>query len=354
MASVPPPAGATPRSWIRSLLRVPLFHKLLLANATIVVAGAVAGTALAAALVRARPERPLGELILGLALVGIGVSLLVNAVLLRIALGPVRALESTVARIQAGDDAARVPTSRVADADLERLILAFNDMLDRLALAHDRRRDMARRALAAQEEERKRIARELHDETAQTLAALRVRLEVARRQADPMRRDTALEEIRGALGEAMEGVRRFAHGLRPAALEDAGLSAAIQAHVRRLAEATEVPIEIEAADLRGLLSAPAELALYRILQEAIANAVRHAGAGRIAVRIRREGDTIRGLVSDDGRGFDPAAVMRGGGLGLFGLRERASYIGGAVEIVSRPGAGTRIEITVPLKREGGA
>lgn len=350
--------GTTPdpgsRSWARALLRVPLFYKLLLANAAIVLVGATAGTAFTAALVRARPDRPLGELVLGLSLIGVGLSLLVNAVLLRIALGPVRALETTVARIQAGAEGARVPPSLVADADLERLILAFNDMLDQLTLARNRSRDTARRALEAQEEERKRIARELHDDTAQALAALRVRLEVARRQPDPDQRDRELEQIRTALGEALEGIRRFARGLRPAALEDAGLAAALQAHIRWVGETTTVPIAVELADVRGLLTPEVELALYRILQEAIANAVRHAGAGRITLRLRREGGRVRALVADDGRGFDPGEVLSGGGLGLFGLRERASYVGGTVEIISRPGAGTRIQVTVPLAEDSGA
>ena len=245
---------------MRAVLRVPLFYKILLANAVIVVLGAVVGTAITRDYFRsggAGFSPP--ALVTMLALVGVAVTVLVNALILRVALSPLKLLEDTAARAQAGDLDVRVPSSPVADRELERLSLTFNGMLDSLEAYRQRLREIAARALAAEEEERKRIARELHDDTAQSLAALMLRLRVIRGQQDPQARARMLDELREGLGQALERIRRFARGLRPPSLDELGLVPALEAHVRGLSEAAGIPLRVEADPVEGLLSADAEL-----------------------------------------------------------------------------------------------
>ncbi len=343
--------GGLPR--LQALLRVPLFYKILLANAAIVILGAVIGTALTAEFVRLAPHRSTLELVGLFAAAGVIVSVLVNALILRLALGPLRLLERTAERVQRGELDARAPLSPLADRELERLTRTFNDMLDSLAAYRQRLRDIAARALHAEEEERKRIARELHDETAQSLAALLIRLRLARCADQPGAREALLEEVRQQITVTIEGIRRFARGLRPPALDELGLVPAIEAHARALSEAVGLKVEVEAEPVRGLLSPEAELALYRIVQEALSNVARHSGTAEACVRIARAPGSVIATVEDRGRGFDVTGVARvaGRGLGLFGMRERAEYVGGRVEIESAPGAGTRVCAQIPVVEE---
>ncbi|MBW3628762.1 MAG: sensor histidine kinase [Gemmatimonadetes bacterium] len=338
-----PPSGPA-----LALLRVPLFYKILIANAIIVILGAVLGTAITLHYMRSGGgSTPL--LVALLALGGVGVTVLVNALILRLALTPLKLLEETAASVQGGDLDARVPESALADRQLERLTRTFNAMLDNLESYGQRLREVAARALNAEEEERKRISRELHDDTAQTLAALLIRLRLARGADDPASRDALLDQFRGEIGEALERIRRFARGLRPPALDDLGLVPALESHIRALAESSAVEVRMEAEPLDGVLTGPAELALYRIAQEALSNAVRHSGAHRVAVRLRRGAGAVELSVVDDGVGFDVAATRaEGRGLGLFGMEERAFYVGGSVEIDSAPGKKTELRARVPL------
>ncbi len=346
----PPAAPTAGPPLARVLLRLPLFYKILIANAAIVILGAAVGTALTAEFVRAAPHRSTLELVGLFAAAGVVVSVVVNVVILRLALAPLRLLERTAERVQRGDMDARAPLSPLADPGLERLTGTINGMLDSLAAYRRRLRDVAARALHAEEEERKRIARELHDETAQSLAALLIRLRLARRAGDPEARDALLDEARREIAATIEGVRRFARGLRPPALDELGLVPAIAAHARTLAEAAGLRVEVEADPVDGLLSAQEELALYRIVQEALSNVVRHADTREARVRVERRGGAVVATVEDRGRGFriDEAAAAEGRGLGLFGMRERAAYVGGRVDIESRPGTGTRVRAEVPV------
>jgi two-component system, NarL family, sensor histidine kinase UhpB len=344
------------RDWprpVRTLLRLPLFYKILVANAVIVVIGTVFGATLTQAYLRVEPGYSAVGLIGLLALSGAVVTVLVNAVIVRLALSPLKLLERTAAHVQGGDLDARVPASMLADREMERLSETLNGMLDTLDTYRQRMREVAARAIQAEEEERKRIARELHDDTAQALAVLLIRLRLARGITDPAARDALLEELRVQVSEALERVRRFARGLRPAALEELGLQAALEAHIRTLSESVGLSLKLEAEPYSGDLSPQSEVALYRIVQEALSNAVRHSGADRVVVRLAPEGSVLAASIEDNGRGFDVDAVLNTNeqGLGLFGMRERAAYIGGRVEIRSQLGAGTAVRVLVPLNRE---
>jgi len=339
-----------PRRWARALLRLPLFYKILVANGLLVVVGAIAGTVATAWFVTHEPDHSPLELVLPFALVGTVLSVAVNAAILRLALRPLARLEEAAARVREGDLDARATISHLADDPFTHLTTTFNGMLDSLATSRTQMRDLAARALGAEEEERKRIARELHDETAQTLTAILIQLRLARGAASPEQRDRILDAIRLQVAAAVEGVRRFARGLRPPALDELGLVAAIESHARALEQAVGIRIRILADPVSGALPPEAELALYRIVQEALSNAVRHAQARTATIQVGQQHGRLQASIQDDGRGFDVGLVLGdcGTGLGLCGMRERAGYIGGSLEIHSAPGQGTRIVARVPL------
>jgi two-component system sensor histidine kinase UhpB len=336
----------------RRLLRVPLFYKILLANASIVLIGTIVGTLLTRAVIRASSDVPAGWALL-LATAGVLVTILVNAVILRLALSPLKLLEQTAARVQSGDLDARVPFSALRDRELERLTGTFNAMLDTLDSYRQRLSGIAARALNAEEQERMRIARELHDDTAQSLAALLIRLRLVRSVEDPVVREAAFDEFRSEVADALERIRRFARGLRPPALDELGLVPALESHVRALSESVQVAIKVAAEPIEEMLPRQAELALYRIAQEAISNAVRHAEPDQVLVRIERFPQAVVLTVTDDGRGFDLEEVTssRERGLGLFGMKERAGYVGGQVTIRSQPGIGTEVRAIIPTSEQ---
>jgi two-component system, NarL family, sensor histidine kinase UhpB len=341
------PRRDRPSLW-RWLLGIPLFYKILIANGALVLAGTAGGGLLTTRYAERHPGASLLDLVGGLAIAGILVTILINALILRLALRPLAALERTAERVQSGDARARVAPSPLADRQLDRLTRTFNAMLDAAESNRVRLREVASRALGAAEEERKRIARELHDETAQSLAAILLRMRVLRASADPLETDRLLEELRIQLGEALEGIRRFARGLRPPALDELGLVPAIEAHVRSIRAVSEVSLALEADVLHGDLSAEAELAVYRIVQEALSNVLRHSRARRASVRLTREADRLVIVVEDDGRGFDPVEIhATRAGLGLFGMSERAAYLGGRLDVRSTPGRGTRVRAEIP-------
>jgi two-component system, NarL family, sensor histidine kinase UhpB len=325
------------------LLRFPLFYKILLANALVLSLFTLAAAWTAHSLGNGDSMKFL--VLFGIALL---LSVLANALVLRLALIPLKRLERTAERVQAGDLTARVEPSELADRDLERLTYAFNTMLESGDVYRRRLRDIAARALNATEEERKRIARELHDGTAQTLTALRVRLRVARSTPDPQVQTGLLERIGAELGEATEEIRRIAQGLRPPALDMLGLAPAIESCARAVGEAAGLTLETELEGVEHLLAPEAELALYRIVQEALSNVARHSAATRVHVRLGLLEGTVVACIEDDGRGFSVGDEMSRGGLGLFGMQERAAYVGGSVDIESKPGRGTRIRATIPV------
>jgi two-component system, NarL family, sensor histidine kinase UhpB len=224
--------------------------------------------------------------------------------------------------------------------EVERIELAFLRMMRRLE-AERRRAGSA--ALQAQEEERARVARDLHDEVNQSLTGLLLRLEAAR-EAAPPELEAELAETKALANQAMRELLSLARQLRPTALDDLGLVAAIGGQVEQLARG-EIEAELDTdGDFSGL-GDDTQLVVYRVAQEALSNAARHSGAGRIDVKLRRRGVNVELEVADDGRGF--AFDESEGGLGLAGMRERALLIGGALTIESRPGRGTTVRLTVP-------
>lgn len=340
---------------VQALLRVPLFYKILIGNAAIVVLGMAASGAL---LLRILDEVDLSSVV---SAVGIGVllviilSLVLNAALITLALRPLEKIERTARRIQAGDEHARTEVSPLADRELRRLTRVFNEMLETLDRSRRREQQLAVRLMEAEERERQRISRELYDDPAQRLATLLLRLQVAERQAGTESGSDLFRQLREEVAQALEGIRRSARRLRPPELDDLGLVPALRALTRTASELSGMEIELDAADGIASLDTEASLALYRVVQEAISNAAVHSDGRRVTVRLFSEKDRCVGEVRDDGRGFDPATVLERtrSGLGILAMKERASYVGGSVRVDTTPGEGTRVRVSVPCRGDRG-
>jgi len=209
-------------------------------------------------------------------------------------------------------------------------------------------RDTVRRVVGAQESERKRLARELHDETGQALTSILLGLkplEVS--MADDQSR-AALAELREHVVAALQDVRRLAVELRPAVLDDFGLVPALERLTDAFAEQTNIRVDFHSALGDTRLPNEVETALYRVVQESLTNIVKHANAQRVSVSIARRPSGAAAVIEDDGKGFDQR-TLREDGLGLLGMRERLGLIDGRLEIESRPGAGTTVVAEVPLR-----
>jgi two-component system sensor histidine kinase UhpB len=279
----------------------------------------------------------------------IGLALVVVALILALArerrrLRPLEDLVEAMEKVDLSSPRLHLPPSidGVGETEeVERLELAFLRMMRRLE-AERRRAGSA--ALHAQEEERARVARDLHDEVNQSLTGLLLRLEAARESAPP-ELEAEIAETKALANQAMTELLSLARQLRPTALDDLGLAAAIGGQVEQLGRGeieTHLDLEGDFSDLGD----DAQLVVYRVAQEALNNAARHSGAKRVEVRLRRAEDGGVALeVTDDGRGFAFDESERG--LGIGGMRERALLVGGELTIESRPGAGTTVRLEVP-------
>jgi two-component system, NarL family, sensor histidine kinase UhpB len=223
--------------------------------------------------------------------------------------------------------------------EVARIELAFLRMIRRLE-AERRRAGTA--ALRAQEEERARVARDLHDEVNQSLTGLLLRLEAVREAAPPVL-EPQLAETRVLANKAMGELLSLARQLRPTALDDLGLAAAIAGQVEQVRR-PGLGAELAADDDFAGLDDDVQLVVYRVAQEALTNAARHSEADRIVVSLRRAGDGVELEIRDDGRGFAFEQSERG--LGIAGMRERALLIGAELTIESRPGEGTTVRLRV--------
>ena len=231
--------------------------------------------------------------------------------------------------------------------------------MSREDLAASRRRGAGRRIagrrIAAFEEGRRRIAREIHDDFGQRLAALALALMAARKElpkSNPRRSE--LDAIGASLAELGEDLRRLSHDLHPAALERRGLAEALRDHCGEIGERHGLRVGFTVDAGEDPFPPDVALGLYRIAQEALANTVRHADATTAEVTLQASAGSARLTVADDGAGFDPEEARRAGGVGLASIEERAQLLGGRCRIASAPGAGTRIEVTVPLPAAEGA
>jgi two-component system sensor histidine kinase UhpB len=261
---------------------------------------------------------------------GFAVSLVVNLVLLRRVVGPLRGLTATMRSVNPTEPGRRLAI-RGGDSEVRALASAFNEMLERL---ETERRESGRVAIAAQEEERRRVARELHDEVGQVLTGVILQLEDG--------------DAREAVRRSLEDVRRIARELRPEVLDDLGLQSALRELCTAVA-ATGVRVErrLEVGDVP--LRPEVEMVVYRVAQEALTNVMRHSGAIEVLVSLEIVGGALRLIVRDDGRGLEEGAAERGAG--LAGMSERALHVGGRVSLASSA-AGTEVRLEIPIPEDG--
>jgi len=209
-------------------------------------------------------------------------------------------------------------------------------------------RDALQRVVTAQELERRRLARELHDETGQALTSILLGLRGIEDAGASEQSKQAVEAVRELVRSTLQDVRQLAVELRPKVLDDFGLVAALERLTASLSEQTGIEVEfVQTISDEERLSSEIETALYRIVQESLTNVVKHARASKVSVVLTRKDDAVSVVVEDDGIGFEPART-REGGLGLLGMRERVGLLGGDVRVESRPGAGTTFVAEVPL------
>jgi two-component system, NarL family, sensor histidine kinase UhpB len=319
-----------------------LIGQIVAAN-VLLVALALAAASLAAGLDLNVGDQRWQFLILALAIV---LTLCVNLWMLQRRFRP---LESLIDRIERIDPAQ--PTTLELDGhpveEIDRLAQSFKRLLEGIEV--ERRRG-GQLVLRAQEDERRRLARDLHDEVNQALTAMLLRLEALSQDAPP-ERGNEVAELKRLAGEAMEELLNLARQLRPTALDDHGLATALEAQLRRFQARTGVETALHLEGDPATLDDDVQTALYRVAQEALANVGRHAGATRSEVRLSVRGDGTELRVTDDGDGFDPTnpdnGETGGAGLGLRGMAERARLVGGELDVRSAPGSGTTVTLRIP-------
>jgi len=304
-----------------------------------------------------RLQRQLAEvarnlmLLTGIAsLIGIGAAYLLTYVLTL----PVLALTRATLAVQEGDFTQEVKVS--TSDEFGQLGRAFNAMTKKLAAAEAQRTSLIKRILTAQEEERARIARDLHDHTGQSLSSLLLRLKGIESATTLEEAQRQTDELRALVAETLNDVRALAFQTHPSILDDLGLAAALRKDARSLSEKFGVNVDCHVAAIESeRLPFEVEVALYRIVREALSNVVRHAKAKNVSILVQRRAGTVLAIVEDDGVGFDTEAVLASDAekrFGLLGMDERARLVGGRVTIESSREAGTTVYVEIPLPTQG--
>jgi two-component system, NarL family, sensor histidine kinase UhpB len=301
----------------------------------------VAVTAFVAAIV-ARDRLDGAVSLEGLLMIALAVSgvVLLNSILLRRRLEPMDRLVDTMSSVDLVSPGTRADVSRGAASEVKRLSSDFNRMLERL---EDERRDAGRAVLRAQEQERSRIAQDLHDEVNQALTGILLRLQATIGAAPPGLQEE-LRETQQLATQAMEELLHLARQLRPTALDDHGLVPALASQVGDFGDRTGIRSSFRRHGTIPPLSDEEQLVIYRVTQESLSNVAQHAGATHVDVELSFVGRTVL-RVRDDGGGFRPSFNGRAR-LGLSGMRERALLVGGSLTVFSEPGDGTTIELTM--------
>ncbi|HEU0335125.1 MAG TPA: GAF domain-containing protein [Gaiellaceae bacterium] len=210
-------------------------------------------------------------------------------------------------------------------------------------------RDALRRVVAAQELERRRLARELHDETGQALTSILLGLAAVETARDEAELSEAIGSLRELAVSTLQDVRRLAVELRPKALDDFGLLPALKRLGQTVGEGSALDVQVEARLGAERLPPEAETSVYRIVQEALTNVVRHAEARHVSVVVTRKNASVSVVIEDDGKGFEPERAAEGGGVGLLGMRERVQLLDGTLSVESSPGAGTTLVLDLPVR-----
>lgn len=335
---------------LRPLLAIPVFYKVLIANSLIIFIGATGGTWLASQLNRF-PAAP--TILIIFVAVGWLVSVVLNFVVLQIAFRPLMNLDKVMKRVQTGERSLRAPMTGI-DPQADQLASTFNMMLEAIDESNQQR---ATQIINAQEEERKRVARELHDETSQVLTSLLISLAVVEKAVTTQEARDRIAETRRLAHQTLRAIRNLSIDLRPSALDDLGLLPALRWYVKEYQHKTSIEVDFQASGLKERLSNEMETVLYRIVQEALTNVAKHGRANKAWVTLKGDANTITATIRDNGRGFDLNTLQKApgqerGGWGLVGMYERAQLLEGTMEVKSQPGHGTTICTRIPLHAPG--
>ena len=333
-------------SMLKTLLSIPIFYKVLIANSLIIFVGATGGTWLATHLNVSPYATPMSLIIF--ITIGWLVSVVLNFVVLQIAFRPLTELGKVMKRVRAGESSLRAPLTGV-DSQADQLAEAFNMVLEALDEASRLR---ASQIIQAQEQERQRIARELHDETSQVLTSLLISLTLLEESVETQEARERIADTRALAHSTLRAIRNLSIDLRPSALDDLGLLPALRWYVKEYQKKCSIDVEFHASGFKERLPAEMETALYRIVQECLTNTAKHANANRVTITLKEETTRVYARITDDGEGFDYEALLKTPGqergLGLAGMHERAVLLDGTLSIHSTSERGTIIEVSIPL------
>jgi two-component system, NarL family, sensor histidine kinase UhpB len=307
--------------------------------ANVVLVGLTIGGAVLAAGIEDIEQQRWQMLVLALALI---LTFVVNLWMLQRRFRPLENLIERIERIDPAEPATFELDTGVPVTELDSVAQSFKRLLDGI---EEQRRAAGKLVMRAQEGERRRLARDLHDEVNQALTAILLRLE-ALAQDVPAHNSDDVAEIKRLVNQAMEELLNLARQLRPSALDDHGLEAAIDTQLKRFAARTGVEAQFRTEGNPDELGEDAQTAVYRTAQEALNNIGRHAGATAVEMELSVNGHGAELRVRDDGAGFDPGDAQ-GGGLGLKGMAERARLVGGELDVRSAPGGGTTVTLRIP-------
>lgn len=303
--------------------------------------------------VNATVDTIIGQMLLSMVVVsavGIGAAVFLTWVVTR----PILELQEAAQAVGRGEFSRRV--TPWAGDEIGALAKAFNHMAADLEQAERERVEreklrlqLLEKVISAQEDERRRISRELHDETGQSLTSLMVRMQMMMQQCDVPQLRAQIEDLKNLVGDTLENVHNLARELRPSILDDMGLDAAVQRYVSDCSRRYNLAVDVVTLGLENeRLPAAVETALYRIVQEGLTNIARHSGARSASIMLERRNGRVRAIIEDDGKGFDYETAVASGRLGLYGMKERAELLGGTLAIESSPNQGTSIFVEVPV------
>ena len=337
------------RALVLRALRLPLLHKILLINCAVTAMLAAIGAIVAIQHVQAFPTDPHYDLVAFFLVAGIIVCCVVDVLLLRLILAPLDRLEAAV------DDASQgkphpIAPSLLSDERLDRLAAVFSGMQNTLEDNAQRMRQLSEQVVYAQEVERQRIARELHDEVAQTLTSVLLYIKLLEKYRTPEEAQR-LQNLRKLITHALSDIRQLAVELHPRILDDWGLEAALAQRVDELNMDRSRLVTLQVVGRSPeRLPRDLEVTFYHVAQEALNNIVHHSQARRSQVSLMREADCLTLEVKDDGVGFNPNAMKAGSarGFGLASIRQRLDLVSGELTIESRPGCGTRLYARAPI------
>lgn len=337
-----------PGAWA-AFWRFSLFEKVILVNALMLVVEALAGLWVTSHSLESHHYMIDTAFVVGAMVVSLGITIL----LLRASFRPLFSLLQTIRAISAGKTGERA-ANQPTDTEIGELAQAFNRMLDRLENA---RREQAMVILQAQEEERRRVALELHDESSQNLTALLVHTEILQQSLQALPGASlapeAREQLRAGLQQltrltqgTLESIRALALQLRPAVLDDLGLQAALRWLAEDCRERLQISVDLHLDPPEQSYPPLYETTLFRVAQESLTNVARHARASAVTIELVRADDQVTLCVRDNGQGYDPARGSAG--LGIGGMRERLALLKGTLDLRSRPGQGTTVSAQLPL------